>query len=201
MTSPRGALAVALALLVAIAALPPLWHLPAGLIAWAMLRWLVHDVHRTMGRPRRWLQALVALCVLGALFGETNTELWSFPLSTDGALSGSTMVVRAFALVGLASVASAVLPLRRWAERIRHPAVRRLIEVVIIAANLVPVQLRALSTASATLRERRPGLRRLPARLWLLAVHCSVQAAMLAENVAFDMAITAHNASSPKKST
>ena len=75
---------------------------------------------------------------------------------------------------------------------------RRLVEVVVIAANLVPVQLRALSAASSTLKERRPGILRLPKRLWLLAVHSAMRAAILAESVAFDMAVAAHNASSAK---
>lgn len=199
MTVPRLSLVVAIALLVALAMLPPEWHLPVGIAGWALLRWGARDIHRTLGRPWRWLQALALLCLLGALFGTTDARMLSFGWSKSGALSGATMVVRAFALVALTSLASSALPLRRWTERVRNPVARRLIEVVVVAANLVPVQLRALSTASSTLKERRPGLLRLPRRLWLLAVHSSLRAAILAEGVAFDMAVAAHNAAGGRK--
>lgn len=193
MTQAKLSLAVVVALLIALSVVPPAWHLPIGLAGWAALRWGARDVHRTMGQPRRWLQGLAAFCFLGALFGPADAELLSFGCSKSGALAGATMVVRAFALLALTSVVSSVVPLRRWTGRLRNPVARRLLEVVVVAANLAPVQLRALSTASVTLRERRPGLLRLPKRLWLLAVHSIVRAAMLAESVAFDMAVEAHN--------
>jgi hypothetical protein len=201
MTFARLSLVVAVALLVGLALTPPLWHLPLGVVGWLVLRWGARDVHRGLGRPWRWLQALVALSLLGAVFGSADAELLSVPFSKSGALSGATMVVRAFALVALTSLATSVLPVRRWVERIRHPAARRLVEVVVVAANLVPVQLNALTVASVTLKERRPGLVSLPSRLWLLAVHSSLRAAMLAESVAFDMAIAAHNAGDRGKTT
>lgn len=194
MNAPKTCLVVAVAQLVALTSLAPRWHLPVGIVGWAILRWGVRDVHRSLGRPWRWLQGLAALCLLGALFGPVDTHLVSVGVSKAGALSGTTMVVRAFAIVALTSLASSALPIRRWADRIRNPAAQRVIEVAVVASNLVPVLLRAFSTASSTLRERRPGLRRFPQRLWLLAVHSSLQAAMLAESVAFDMAIAAHNA-------
>jgi hypothetical protein len=183
-----------IALLVAVALLPAAWHLPLGIAGWTLLRCAARDVHRTIGRPWRWLQGLVALCALGALFGTVDAHVLSIGWSKTGALSGASMIVRAFALVALTSLASSSLPARQWMDRIRHPAARRLIEVVVVAANLVPVQLRALSVASNTLKERRPGLHRLPTRLWLLAVHSALRAAILAESVAFDMAIASHNA-------
>jgi hypothetical protein len=190
-------LGLVLALLVAVAALPAAWHLPMGIAVWALLRLGAPDLHRTLGRPGRWLKSLVVLCALGACFGTADL---SVGLSTSGALSGATMVVRAFALVALGTLASSALPVRRWSERVRHPAVRRLIEVVVVAANLVPVELRALSTAASALRDRRPGPLGLPKRMWLLAVHSSVRAAMLAESVAFEMALAAHNAGGRKES-
>jgi len=199
MTFGRLSLVVAIALLIALALVPPEWHLPLGIVGWALLRLGAPDVHRTLGRPWRWLQALAFLCLLGAIFGTTDSHVASVGWSKSGALSGPTMVVRAFALVALTSLASSVLPIRRWTERIRNPVARRLIEVVVVAANLVPVQLRALSCASSTLKERRPGLLRLPKRLWLLTVHSSLRAAVLAESVAFDMAVAAHNAGGSRK--
>ncbi|MFW5739660.1 MAG: hypothetical protein ACOC1F_04780 [Myxococcota bacterium] len=199
MKPTHRAMVLLAALLAALVALPPLWHLPAGAAVWVVLRGSVPDVHRAIGRPLRWMQVLVVLCLLGALLGPTEHQVLSVPVSQSGALSGATMVVRAFALIALASLASSVLPLRRWARNLRHPLARRLIEVVVIASNLVPVQLRALSTSSAALRERRPGLARLPKRLWLLSVHSSVRAAMLAENVAWDMAIATHNSAAHKE--
>lgn len=201
MTFGRLSLAVALALLVGLALTPPLWHLPLGAAGWLLLRLGARDVHRGLGRPWRWLQALVALCLLGALFGKADSQLFSFAWSKAGALSGATMVVRAFALIALASLATSVLPVRRWVQRIQHPAARRLVGVVVVAANLVPVQLNALSVAAVTLKERRPGLANLPRRLWLLAVHSSLRAAMLAESVALDLAIAAHNAGDRGKTT
>ncbi len=194
MKPSKLALAMPAALLSALALLPPVWHLPCGLGAWAILRWSARDVHRTLGRPRRWLLGLASLCLLGAAFGQADTHVLAIPLSKAGALAGASMVVRAFAMVTLTSLVASTLPARRWLTRIRHPLARRLMEVVIVASNLVPVLVRSLATASTTLRERRPGLRRLPRRLWLLAVHASLRAAMLAESVAFDMAIEAHNA-------
>ncbi len=199
MTLAKIPLLVALGLLVALALLPPVWHLAAGLVGWALVRWGAREVHCTLGRPWRWLQALVLLSFLGALFGTADAHTLSIRYSTSGALSGVTMVVRAFALVALATLVSSNLPVRRWAEHVRSPAARRVVEIVVVAANLVPVQLRALSTASSTLKERRPGLHRLPERLWLLAVHSSLRAAMLAEDVAFDMAVAAHNAAPSRK--
>lgn len=193
MRAPKLAVLVALALLLALAIAPAPWHLPIGAAGWLGLRWAVPDVHRTTGRLRRWLQALAVLCLLGAAFGPVDHHIHTAGVSAAGALSGVTMVVRAFAIVALTSIASSALPIRRWAGRVRSPAARRVIEVVVVATNLVPVLLRALSTASSTLSERRPGLLQLPRRLWLLAVHSSLRTAMLAENVAFDMAIAAHN--------
>ncbi len=199
MTASKASLLVTLGLLVALAILPPVWHLPIGMAGWAVMRWGVRDVHRTLGRPRRWLQGLAGLCLLGAIFGPVDAHVLSLGVSKAGALSGTTMVVRAFAIVALTSLASSALPIRRWASRIRNPAAQRVMEVVIVASNLVPVLLRSLGTATATLGERRPGVLRLPQRIWLLAVHSSLRAAMLAENVAFDMAITAHNLGSDRK--
>lgn len=190
---------LAISLLIALALLPAVWHLPLGIAGWLLLRWISRDVLRTMGRPLRWLQALAALCLLGALFGPVDSHLLSLGWSKAGGLSGVTMTVRAFALIALTSLATSLLPVRRWSESIRNPLLRRLIEVVVVASNLVPVQLRALSIASNTLSERRPGILRLPARLWLLAVHSSLRAAMLAESIAFDMAISAHNACGAEK--
>jgi hypothetical protein len=194
MNAPRTSLFVAVALLATLELLPPQWHLPAGIAGWALLRWGVRDVHKSLGRPLRWLQGLICLCLLGTIFGPTDAHVLSIGVSKAGALSGTTMVVRMFAIVALTSLVSAAIPVRRWAGRIRNPAAQRVIEMVIVASNLVPVLLRALSTASSTLKQRRPGWSNLPKRLWLLAVHSSLQAAMLAENVAFDMAIAAHNA-------
>lgn len=193
MRSASFALTALVALIVALVALPAPWHLPAGFAVWLALRLSVPDVHRAFGRPRRWLGLLAVLTLLGAWLGPADTQVIDLSLSQQGAFSGATMVVRAFALVALGSAISSALPLRRWMLRVRHPFARRLIEVVVIASNLVPVQLRALSTASAALGERRPGLLRFPTRLWLLSVHSSVRAAMLAESVALDMAIAAHN--------
>ena len=191
-------LATAVAVLMGLALLPPIWHLSLGIAGWLIIRWGARDVHHALGRPSRWLQALLALCLLGAIFGDPDAQAGSWSWSQAGALSGATMVVRAFALVAVASLASWVLPIRRWAQQLSNPIARRLLQVVIIAANLVPVQLRALSIAASNLKERRPGIRRLPKRLWLLAVHSALQAAMLAESVAFDMAVAAHNADNHK---
>jgi len=178
---------------------PAVWHLPIGIAGWWILRWGARDVHRNLGRPWRWLQVLFVLTVLGGFFGPADTQWLSVSWSWAGVLAGCTMVVRAFALVSLMSLITSVLPVRRWVERVQHPVLRRLIEVVVVAANLVPVQLNALGVASMTLKERRPGLLNFPLRIWLLAVHSALHAAMLAESVALDMAIAAHNASDQGK--
>jgi hypothetical protein len=194
-------LCAAAALLVAVEALPAPWHLPVAIVAWGVMRVCSPDVHAAFGRPGRWLIGLGSLAILGALLGGAQGAAgWPAALLT-GAMSASSMIVRAFALVAIASVAASILPVRRWTQRARHPWVRKMMEVAVIAANLVPVQLRALSSASATLRERRPGIRRLPRRLWLLCVHSALCAAALAESVALDMAIAAHNRGSPTKET
>lgn len=193
MSAGARGIIVASALLTAVGVLPPHWHLPVGIVAWLLIRFGTGDVHRTFGRPLRWVQGLLLLCLLGALFGPGDTRTLGFGWSRSGALAGSTMLVRAFALLALTSFAASVVPLRRWSAGIRIPVVRTLIEVVVVASNLVPVQTRALTAASSTLSERLPGLRRLPRRLWLLAVHGALRAAMLAESVAFDMAIASHN--------
>jgi len=187
--------AVAAALLVAVLLVPPMWHLPIGVLGWIILMVAVRDVSRGFGRPTRWLKLLCVFTLLGALFGQTESQMMGVSLSKAGALSGVTMVVRAFALVALVSLASSAFALRQLVGRIDSRLLRRLLGVVVIAANLVPVQLRALAVASANLKERRPGIWRLPTRVWLLALHCTTRAAMLAEEVAFDMAIAAHNSS------
>lgn len=199
MSRANAALALPVALLAALALAPPSWHLPAMLVAWALLRATAQDVQRSFGRLRRWALALVILCLLGAAFGPRDARLLSLAWSRAGALSATTMVARAFAIVSLTSLAASALPMRDWLRRARNPVVRRLLEVIIVASNLVPVQLRALSTASANLRERRPGLLKLPQRAWLLAAHASLRAALLAESVAFDMAVAAHNALPDRK--
>jgi hypothetical protein len=201
MTKAKLLLAVPIALLIALAALDAKWHLLVGALAWVLLRWGAGDVYRTLGRIRRWIYGLVVLCFLGAIFGRTDAQFHSFGWSISGTLAGVTMVVRAYAIVAITSLASAALPLRRWISRVSNPLLQRMLEVIVVAVNLVPVQVRALSTALTTLRERRPGLRNLPIRLWLLAVHCSLRAAMLAENVAVDIAIAAHNAGGKGKVT
>lgn len=190
----RVALLVPAALLAALALLPPSWHLFAGVAAWIGLRIAAGDVLRTLGQPLRWLLALLTFGALGALFAPSDTTILSVNISKAGTLSGVSMVLRAFAIASLTSMASSVLPIRRWTQRVTHPLARRVVEVVVVAANLVPVLVRSLATASKTLKERRPGLQRLPQRLWLLAVHSALRASMLAESVAFDMAIAAHNA-------
>ena len=186
--------AIALGLLVALVLLPPEWHLLAGIVGWLVMRLGARDVHRGFGRLHRWLMLLIVLGILGAFFGKPDANTMGFEWSMVGTLSGTTMVVRAFALVALVSVASSALPLRRWLDRISNPVVLRFLGVAVVATNLVPVQLRALSVASNNLKERRPGIRRFPKRLWLLSVHSVLRAAMLAESVAFDMAVAAHNA-------
>jgi len=198
MTYGKMSFVIAVGLLVALVLLPAVWHLPVGIAGWLVLRLTLPDVHRGFGRPRRWLSLLFVLCLLGAVFGPADQTAAfasvSFAWSKSGALSGVTMVVRAFALVALFSVASSAFPLRRWIERINNPVVRRCLGVAMVATNLVPVQLRALSVASNNLKERRPGIRQLPKRMWLLATHSVLRSAMLAEGVALDMAVAAHNA-------
>lgn len=198
MTRAKVLLTVPVGLLIALALMDPKWHLGLGIAAWAILRWGVGDLHRSLGRVRRWAQGLIVLCLLGAIFGLTDRHTYSFGWSMSGLIAGTTMVVRAYALVAITSLASSVVPFRRLVNRIHNPLVQRVLEVVVVGVNLVPVQVRALSTASVTLKERRPGLRKLPERLWLLAVHSSLRAAMLAENVALDIAIAAHNAGDGK---
>lgn len=195
----RVALSVSLALLVGLSFVDPQWHLAMGIAGWFVIRVSARELARSVGRPVRWLQSLAFLCLLGALFGKSDSLSMSVSWSKSGALAGVTMVVRAFALVSLTSLASSVLPFRRWIDTIEHPVVRRLVEVLVIAANLVPVQLRALTVASANLQERRPGLRNLRTRLWLLALHSVLRAAMLAEDVSLDMAIASHNAEHRRK--
>lgn len=198
-TRGRIALLCAILLLVSLAIAPPLWHLPLGIAGWVVIRMSCPDVHRSLGHARRWLQLLIILLILGAVFAKSDTVSYGISWSKMGALSATTMVSRAFALVALTSIATSVLPLRTWIEKRKSPVARRVMDVVAVASNLVPVQLRALSVASANLEERRPGLRRLPQRLWLLAVHSALRAGMLAETVAFDMAVADHNAQPPQK--
>lgn len=190
----RMALLVPALLLLALALLPPSWHLFAGAAAWIGLRISAGDVLRTLGHPRRWLLALLTLGALGALFAPGDTTIASVSISEAGALSGVSMALRALAILSLTSIASSVVPIRRWTQRVEHPLARRVIEVVVVATNLVPVLVRSVATASKTLKERRPGVCRLPQRLWLLSVHGALRSSMLAERVALDMAIAAHNA-------
>lgn len=186
--------AVSLGVLGALALLAPPWHLGVGAAGWLLLRFPAPDLARSVGRPARWLAALGGLVLLGAWLGPVDHHTAGVPWSAPGAWAATTMVVRAFALVVLASSLTAAVPLRRWLGASRLPVVRRLVEVVVVAANLVPVLLRALGDARSSLRERRPGLRRLPRRVRLLGIHAVVRAANLADAVAFDMAIGAHNA-------
>jgi hypothetical protein len=181
------------AVLGALVVLAPRWHLLMGTVAWLLVRGLAPDLARAVGRPTRWIAMLGLLAVLGAWLGPADHRTIGVAWSAAGAWSAATMVVRAFALVVLTSALTAAVPFRRWVTASRLPVVRRLVEVVVVATNLVPVLLRSLGDARHSLRERRPGLRRLPCRLRLLSIHAVVRAASLAEAVAFDMAIAAHN--------
>lgn len=198
-TRDHIALSCAILLLVSLAIASPIWHLPLGLAGWVIIRLSCPDVHRSLGRARRWIQLLIILLLLGAIFAKSDTVSYGISWSKMGMLSATTMVSRAFALVSLTSLATSVLPLRTWIEKLKSPVARRVMDVIAVASNLVPVQLRALSVASANLEERRPGLRRFPQRLWLLAVHSALRAGMLAESVAFDMAVADYNAQPPRK--
>jgi len=185
--------AVPVAVLGALGVLEPRWHLVVGVAAWLLLRLVGPDLARSVGRPSRWVGMLSVLALLGAWLGPADQRTAGVAWSSIGAWAGATMVVRAFAIVVLAATFTAAIPLRRWLVASRVPVLRRLCEVVVVATNLVPVLLRALSDARLSLRERRPGWRRLPRRLRLLSIHAVVRAANLAEAVAFDMRIAAHN--------
>lgn len=191
-------LAVPVALLVALGLLAPAWHLGAATAAWVLLRVLAPDLPRHVGRPTRWVILIAVMVVLGAWLGPADQRTFGAAWSSAGAWSGGTMVARAFALVILTTTLTAAIPLRRWLAASRLPVIRRLTEVVVVAANLVPVLLRALGDAHRSLKERRPGPRRALRRLRLLSVHAVARAANLAEAVAFDMAIAAHNGAAPQ---
>ncbi len=193
----RGAwwVVLPLGLLVALWQLPALWHLPVGISAWVILRWCAPDLASTLGRPRYWAVLLAVFVLLGGLLGPADTTLAGIACSTQGGAAATTMIARAWGLLMLGSVLASAFPLRAWIDRSDNRFVRRVAGVVLVAANFVPSLLQSISEARLALRERRPGARYALLRLELLAVHTCVRAARLAEEVAFDMTLAAHNGS------
>ncbi len=197
MTRHAVAIIVPAGLLIGLVLMAPRWHVPLGLVAWGFLRWKCPELTRSIGRPIRWMSLLAFLVFLGAWLGPTDMRTRGIDWSAVGAWSAGTMIVRAFALITAGAVLTAHVPLRRWLGQMQSPFVKTIFEIVVVAASLVPVLLRALVDAWNTLRERRPGWRRLPQRLRLIAIHAVVRAANLADTIALDMAIAAHNAGRP----
>ncbi|MCL2725596.1 MAG: hypothetical protein FWD69_14275 [Polyangiaceae bacterium] len=176
------------ALLVFVFATPAQWHFVAWVGSFALARILAPTLRRGLGNFRRWLIALVVLAVLGAVLGKKEGTVWGLALSFSGALAATTMIARAFGLVGLSRSVMAIYPPARAIRRLTGKRFKRVGEVLLIAFNLLPSLIDALRQGYADIATRNPGWSRIPWRLFNTIVFAIEHAANLAENIAQDLA-------------
>ncbi|MCL2779061.1 MAG: energy-coupling factor transporter transmembrane protein EcfT [Polyangiaceae bacterium] len=185
-------LLLSVALLVFVFATPAQWHFVAWVGSFALARILAPTLRRGLGNFRRWLIALVVLAVLGAALGAKDKDsaivIFGLTLSPSGALAATTMIARAFGLVGLSRSVMALYPPARAIRRLTGKRFKRVGEVLLIAFNLLPSLIDALRQGYADIAIRNPGWWRMPWRLFNTIVFAIEHAANLAENIAQDLA-------------
>lgn len=190
MTGARALLAIAFGAAAIVAGLlAPAWtHAPIALVVLLLARSLDDSVKRRLGRPTRWLVALALFALAGAWLGPSDARLFGLRLSAAGAWAAGTMLARAVGLVVVSSALVAWYPPARAIERLRGTRAARLGEVILVAVELTPTLIDALSEASRKAREQHPGVLRVPTRLLSLVVYAVEHAAELADSVARDLA-------------
>lgn len=194
MSAPRrhcAALACAVALLTFVILAPDRWHLFAWCAAYAFVWFVDRPLRRGVGAARRWLVALAALGALGAWLGPKDSSVLGHAASLGGALAATTMVARAFALVTLSTSAMALYPPSRAVRRLSGTRLERVVEVLLIALDLVPSLIGELRQARARILAEEPGWPRTHRRLFATIVFAIEHAAGLAERIARDLAAPA----------
>ncbi len=181
------ALVGSIALLAFVVAAPVWSHGIAWALGFVAARALAPELRRGLGSARQWGIALLALALLGALFGREDAKLASVPVSTEGALAATTMIARAFALVGLSTSLLVLYPPSRVLPRLAGTRLRRVGEVVLIAVELLPSLIVVLREARTEGSARHPRWR-VDRRLFGAMVLAIGHAADLADDLSRSLA-------------
>jgi hypothetical protein len=183
-------LLLAAGLLAGLYVAPPAWHAAMGIAAFAAARWGDPRIGKRVGGPRRWLATTVVLGAIGLWLGPRDGDVAGVPVSAAGGLAAATMVGRALGLVLLGLAAGALYPAARALARLRRTRLRRFAEVLLVALDLVPSLIAALTAAHADLASRSPGWRGVPRRVFGTFIFAVEHASALADT-------TAHRLSAP----
>lgn len=187
MSEPRRhavVLALAVGLLVVLYTTRPTWHWAFGAGVFAAARWLDPAVGKRAGAPRAWLVTTLVLAAVGLWLGPERRSIAGCSVSTAGAMAAFTMASRAVGLVLLGSTAAALYPASRALARLRRTRLRRFAEVLLVALELVPSLVTALTAASAASRARFPRPWQAPRRAFETFVFAVEHASALADAMA-----------------
>lgn len=173
-------------LLVGLVVLPAKMHGPLALVVFVAARMIDHEVARGLGRPGRWVLAMVVLVGLGAWLGPRDLSLLDVRVSTVGALAGVTMAARAVGLLLVTSAITRSVVPHALLARLGRTRARALAASVVVALRLAP-ELAAMVRAHA--REAKtttPGIWHAPGRWFEVLVLAVSHASTLADDVAQD---------------
>ncbi len=173
-------------LLVGLVVLPAATHGPLAIVVFTFARVIDHEVARGLGRPGRWVLAMVVLVGLGAWLGPRDGSLLGVRVSTVGALAGVTMAARAVGLLLVTSaITRSVIP-HALLARLGRTRARALAASVVVALRLAP-ELAAMVRAHANeANAHTPGILRAPSRWFEVLVRAVTHASTLADDVALE---------------
>lgn len=173
-------------LLVGLVVVPAKMHGLLALVAFVGSRVIDHEVSRGLGRPGRWVVAMVVLVALGAWLGPRDMSVLGFRVSMVGALAGVTMAARAVGLLLVTSALTRSVVPHALLARLGRTRARALAASVVVALRLAP-ELAAMVRAHASeAKSNTPGILRAPSRWFEVLVLAVAHASTLADDVALD---------------